>query len=227
MKILLTITTLFILTFLTACGTSIQNDSIQDDSIAEITSLNYISSSRMDNLLSMAHELEEAVYVYISADYPVYSSLEDLTLCALDIVRVEVLDERVGLVNILLPTPGIPETQTSYEVYTIHRLRVLEVFKGDTEPGDIIEIRQAGGQYGNVHVVHPYRIHFAEGDDVVLFLANPGLRFDIHKPSLLVNPFQAAYFSNSSSEDTRMRNFDSELESVADTRFNLTLTLND
>ena len=106
MKFLLTIATLFTLTFLTACGTIIQNDSTQNDSTVEITSLNYISSSRMDNLLSMAHELEEVVYVYISADYPVYSSLEDLTLCALDIVRVEVLDERVGQSRAILSRLG-------------------------------------------------------------------------------------------------------------------------
>ncbi|MCL2400996.1 MAG: hypothetical protein FWC91_14800 [Defluviitaleaceae bacterium] len=226
MKFLLTIATLFTLTFLAACGTIIQNDSTQDESLAEFTPLNYVSLSRMEHLISIAHELEEVVYVYISADYPVYSSLEDLTLLAMDIVRVEVLDERVEVINVLLPSPYNYEGQTSYDILTIHRLRVLEVFKGDTKPGDIIEIMQEGGKYGNVHVIHPYRILFAEGDDVVLFLANRAIDFDIHIPSVLLSPFQAAYNFTPSSTDARLRNASDELESIFPYN-DLILTLND
>ncbi|MCL2400953.1 MAG: hypothetical protein FWC91_14585 [Defluviitaleaceae bacterium] len=224
MKFLLT--TLFTLIFLTACGTSIQNESLQSGSLAELASLNYVSLSRMDALISMAHELEEVVYVDIHADYPAYPTLEDLASRARDIVRVEVLDERVGLVNILLPSPYNYEGQTSYEIQTIHRLRVLEVFKGDTEPGDIIEVRQEGGQYGNIIVTNSRKIPFSEGDDVVLFLANRAIDFDIHIPSVLLSPFQAAYNFTPSNTDARLRNANDELESIFPYN-DLILTLND
>ena len=220
-------TVILTVVLLTACGSSYQSNSLQNEVTSELNAINYVSFNRMEELLSRAHDLEDVVYIYIHADYPIYTDLNDLASRAEDIVKVEVLDERVGLINVLLPSPYDTEIQEMYEIHTIHRLRVLEVFKGDTEIGEIIEVRQSGGQYGNINLIHPYRIPLVSGDEVIVFLANPGLRFGIQKPSLLLNPFQSVYRLAPLNEDSRLRSESEELESVADTRFNLTLTLDD
>ena len=180
----------------------------------------------MDELLERASELNEVINIYTSAQYPHYLCIYTLTARAHDVVRVEVLDERVELVNILLAPLNYGITEM-YRIHTINRLRVLEVFKGESEAGDIIEIKQYGGKLGYINVVNPDMAPIVVGDDIVVFIGNPGIYFGIYNlPSSLLSPFQAAYRFTPLVENARMRNVNVELESVFEGN-NLTLTLED
>ena len=89
-----------------------------------------------------------SVITRVSASYPHYDSIDHLSEHATDIVRVEVLDERVQRLNTWLEAP--PAGIDPYEIYTVYRIRVVEAFQGNVSPGDIMEVRQMGGQHGGV-----------------------------------------------------------------------------
>jgi len=61
-----------------------------------------------------------------------------LSVGARDIVRVEALGQRTARLNVMLP-PSPP----NYERHAVNRFRVLEVFQGYLQPGDIIEVVQS------------------------------------------------------------------------------------
>jgi len=119
-----------------------------------------------------------------AGDWPHYRSFQDLASAATDVVRVEVLDEREDWFNPFL-NPLPPEIDP-YRLYTVYRLRVLDVFQGDAQVGDVIEVRLRVGAvvYGDLSI--------AIGDDLVLFLYASVIEGN---PAFLVNPTQGAYRS--------------------------------
>jgi len=168
----------------------------------------------------------EAEIMIVSGDFPHYTNIEHLASNASEVVRVEVLSERVEAINIWLPPQNEFEDtgevlREAYFIYTIHQLRILEVFKGDVNVGDILEVKQIGGQLDGLTVINDDKISFGAGDDLVLFLQS----FD-DVPASLLNPDQSAYRFTISNEDARNRNIDDALESLS-MQNNLTLTLND
>ena len=94
-----------------------------------------------------------------------YDSVEQLAFSATNVVRARVLDVRVEW------------NFSQFEPYSVHRVRVLEVFQGDVEPRDILEVRQP--------IWHDVaRLRFGWRDELVLFLSPGGG---------LMSPYQAAY----------------------------------
>ena len=80
---------------------------------------------------------------FTSADYVAHLDVDELTLRATHIIRGEVLDSRVQMINTMLP-PFDPDedVNSGYEIHTVNRIRVVEVFQGRTEPGSVIEVMQ-------------------------------------------------------------------------------------
>jgi len=144
--------------------------------------------------------------IFTSGEFPHYEHVDELSDRADLVVRAEVLDNgnsEMRNVTATLPDP-IPEDmlelfeagfytaemfEPNYELFTVHRVRVLEVFSGNGEVGEIIEVLQRGGESETQRIVNEDRIDFAEGEDLVLFL----LRDVDDGPTGLLTPWQAVY----------------------------------
>jgi len=84
-----------------------------------------------------------------------------------------------------------------YDIFTVYRFRVLEVYRGTTRPGEEIDVMRQGGQLGKFSYVNDLwnraNIAFTAGDELVLFLGfgkgdrsrNPDI------PSWVPNPEEA------------------------------------
>ena len=172
---------------------------------------------------------------------------------ATDIVRVEFLDDEwVELVDLAFrPTreqiavlwpdgdgPDPDNIQATDTIHTMNRARVIEVFKGNSQVGDIIDITQMGGRYGNRELICHDRILFESGDDLIVFLFYWG-EFHRENAYAIPQPFQSAYqlpasvrgmsaFSLSADGMTAF-NFNEELENFVDSIHGnpVTLTIGD
>jgi len=124
----------------------------------------------------------------VSAYDLIYDSIEDLATDATDVVRAEVLDERVEKLNTFLEEP--PPEIDPYMLYTVYRIKVLEAYQGKAAAGDIMEVRQLGGQLDDELVVSLDFVPIAPGDDLVFFLRESYIE---NYPSVLVNAHQSTY----------------------------------
>ena len=113
----------------------------------------------------------------IMFDFVSVNDLDDLLFWTTDVIRAKVLDERVDKINTLIPSESTsPDAlQYFYEVFTIYRLKVLEVFKGDTFIDEIIELAISGGQYGNINIITDPHTKLAIGEDLVVFMRVPAI----------------------------------------------------
>ena len=138
------------------------------------------------------------------------------------VVRVEVLDERVEWVNTALPSQaegaypfhpdgGYPD---EYMPRTIYRVQVLDVFKGEVEVGDILEVGQSGGQIDNVHFVADHAISLPLGGDLVLFLSIPSWMSNEDWSLGIMGGFQGAYRFPDIGDGMRAFSLDEDLASV-------------
>ena len=171
---------------------------------------------------------DELITVFARGDFFIYPSIGSMASFAEDIVRVEVLSEREEWINIWMPPQNeLQDTgegfQEMYYIHTVHQLKVLEVFRGYAEAGDIIEVMQLGGHIDNIQLINHDKVSFGIGDDLVLFLRNHGIE---NVPLTLLNPIQSAYRFTPSNADARIRNFNDELERTHEQN-NLILTLDD
>jgi len=156
----------------------------------------------------------------VSFDFPHYNSIEHLSSFSTEVVRVAVLDERVEWLNTWIPPQNEledagGEPSDLYFIYTIYRVEILEVFKGDVEVGDMIEVKQIGGQMDDTKFINMDEVPLVIGSDLILFLHS----FDDF-PASLMNATQSAYYF----PNARGRLLNAELESVHPEN-NLTLTL--
>jgi len=164
----------------------------------------------------------------ISGDFPTYDSIAHLTSVATYVIRGEVLDERVENLNVSIP-PENEEQDTGmyleshYRIFTVYRIKVLEVFQGDTSTGDIIEVRLLGSQLDDDHLPSADHTYFTIGDNLVLFLQASALE---HLPPFLVNPTQSTYRIVVPTEGLTALGVNEELESISP-KNDLTLTIGD
>ena len=181
-------------------GLTAQNEeaisTIYDDTITNIS----------DNEIRTTH---------LSGSTWAYENIDELASRATYIVRVEVLDERVESIDTMIPPAS------RYRIFTVNRLRVLDVFKGDTEIGNIMQVRQFGGQLGDEKVIYSGQITLPIGDDLILFLSCRGID---NRPAYLLSPTQSVYRFPASDSNDRIRSSDEGLECLVG-HPNLTLTL--
>jgi len=119
----------------------------------------------------------------------------------------------------------LPEPEPLYHTATINRVMILEVFQGDYQIGDIIEVRRVGGSYGTSMMFVHDGISLEVGDDVVLFLYS--WRY-IGLPHVFLTPSQGAYFFPAADGRSGRLSLDTELESVNENRgTNVRVTIDD
>ena len=187
----------------------------------EILSIGDIGEENLDD--------DEVITTHISGDRMVYPNIDMLAEWSSDIVRGKILEERIEIISILTPTPenyllfNEEDRQRFYLIHTVHQLEVLEVFKGDAEPGDIMEVRQMGGRIGNEELINPDIVPISVDDDLILFMYDNGSG----RPLVLMTPTQGVFHFTPLAESARMRNANTSLESVLESQFNLPFTLND
>ena len=137
---------------------------------------------------------ENMEIAFTMADYIQFTSIDDLLSMTTHVVMVEVLDARAELMNTWLPCEILGDAdnpQELYEVFTVTTLRILEVFQGTHEPGNIIEVWQLGGTLGNKQLVNLDMTPLPVGDELILFLEDNSL--DTAWSTALVNHSQSAY----------------------------------
>ena len=195
------------LLFLASCESATQDGLTTHDEEA-------VSAISHDEAITNTSDIE---IITTSGQFTEFICIDDLASRSMYIVRVEVLDERVEWMDF-----GIPPT-SRYAIFTVNRLRVLDVFKGDAEIGNIMEVKQRGGQLGNEKLVNSLQITLPIGDDLILFLSSWGIE---NRPMNLRNPTQSAFRIAASDASDRTRSINDELESLGD-RNNLILTFDD
>jgi len=155
-------------------------------------------------------DVNEEHNIEIRASERPFHSFDELAFRATDIVRVKALgEERVELINTWQPPPRehayapaqtvqgqdfyafIPPEEERYreryDIFTVYRFRVLEVFQGTLQPGQEIEVRRRGGQLDNFTLVnHNWNNDFTADDELVLFLR--GGDRNPYMPSWVPNP---------------------------------------
>ena len=140
-------------------------------------------------------EGDEDVDIQIEFDF--LKDVEDIKSRSSDIVQLEILNKRAEWIN---PWEGFegekPDNwQERYELYTIHRARVLNVFQGDSGIGEIIEVRQLGGSLDGANWTTPSTANFSYGDNVVLFL------IEVFSSLYgIMSPFQGSFIVNDDGE---------------------------
>jgi len=133
------------------------------------------------------------------------TGVDGMVYSSTDIVRGVILDERVERMNTMITPPDGPTEwylsmrQESYFLHTIHRIRVTEVFKGDSQIGDIIEIAQIGGRLFLSQLTNLSMVAFEIGDDIVVFMETYYNSHGIHRPASLISTFQSVYRAISTS----------------------------
>jgi len=151
---------------------------------------------------------------YFHADWQSYRSTDALAAATERyIARVKVLDERTQLINSSL-SPDLP----SYKINTVNRLKVLEVFKGNTQPGEVIEVRQIGGQLDSVNLINSDFVPLTVGDEMVVFLGGVDpeeyKEFPDAKFAVVMNPKQSFYRVPSTGVNIMEQRSETVLESI-------------
>ncbi|MCL2827762.1 MAG: hypothetical protein FWD99_03405 [Oscillospiraceae bacterium] len=187
---------------------------------------------------------DEVLTISVHADEIVFDSIEEMLhfveisgIFRIEVVRVEILDERTEWHNPALVfqheealpylssyhDPALDDLE-NFKPYTFHRIQVLEVFKGEVEAGDILEVTQMGGQIDNVRLESTSFVPLSVGDDLVLFLTSP--LWIPASPRGIIGSTQAAYRFPASGGELMALSADVALESVNPTN-ELTLTIGD
>lgn len=214
------------LVVLTACGSSNSAPQAGDEVFLPAWIADFFTEEELGS--------GEMLTLQTSSDYSSYATLAELLESAVtDVIKAEVLDERFDWIDYTLPHPeefwgdGIPEEhEPRYHPFTVYRLQVLDVFYGNTEIGEVVELAQIGGVMDNFSAVNSNMLPLAIGDIFVFLLTNPNLdpareAFPI-VPMILVNPWQTVYHTSDGERTHEL------LESVASNNFvALAVTMDD
>jgi len=258
-KIILIIVAIFLLLTFAACGTQGAQQNTQeaepiyletepDKSEAEEF---YIFPFALEPIipteLHYANIPEEDIIEHaVHGDWSVFNSLNDkLTdIATTEVVRARILSERVELQRFAWPSKeteeillaeGISLYDIAYDIFTIYQIQILDVFLSYAElvPGDVIEVRERGGQIGNERLIAWGGIApLIPGDDLLLFLytvegdvrrnpdrplLEPELFADesyFARPAGFINPWQGAYYFPAADNRMHSLNADDELSQV-------------
>jgi len=164
------------------------------------------------------HEVGSFEERHISGFPRLFVDLDHMSSEATYIIRAVILDTRNEVYSILLPPEDEYQRRTALEhgasyyfVHTVYRLRVIEVFKGRTMPGDIIEFAQIGGETAYMRVTSTEFMPIHVGEELVFFLYDHYIE---GVPIILANSVQSVYRLPPSYESVVSANPAEELESV-------------
>lgn len=135
--------------------------------------------------------------VVVKADYSFYQTLDEAASKADLIIKGEVISSETRMLNIVVDSSSEnnPELNPGGTVdatplpYLVSKIKVTERYKGDVEKGDVVEIKQLGGEFeGTQYISEDSAAVLQENAPYVLFLSTYN-----DSPASLINPFQGAY----------------------------------
>jgi hypothetical protein len=156
---------------------------------------------------------------FYHADYIAYENQDTLTVSSDTIVSGTVIDRGVRKINIAIPvdsddpfinpssTKGmevnseinsedslsdLPAPGDKFLTYTVSKVRVSEVYRGNVSVGDVIEIKQLGGFIDGTEYRSDSEKYLSINEQYLLFLLEYA---DKGMPYCLLNPTQAQYKS--------------------------------
>ena len=157
--------------FLTACAEdAMQEDPEMNDDTQYELEIQYVREGFVAPATGVLADNSKYEITYFNRGISRWDSMERLlsTDFTTDIVRLEILSEPWSKnVNIIEPDDPISPL---YIASMIWDAKVLEVFQGDLQPGDIIQIRQDGKTIDGYRNLQEGTIYFNPGDDVIVFL---------------------------------------------------------
>ena len=138
---------------------------------------------------------DEITTVYISgSELWIFDNIAQMNTQTTDIVRAKILNSRVEPINTLLRTPRPDDDmEIFYIIHTIYQLKVLEVFKGDLAVGDVLEVAQMGGLYGNRKLVFSNQLSMNRGDEFIFFLHSYDAYGFGHLPMTIAGSYQGVF----------------------------------
>jgi hypothetical protein len=141
------------------------------------------------------NESEVITEYFEGGDAWIRTSIEELSAFATEVIKAEVLDSRVERINTLLSDFDFDDeiAEQFIMLHTVHRLRVLEVFDGGLEVGDIVEVMQKGGRLGNHELIYNRQLPLESGDSLIFFLRSFEAQGFGHLPMALEAGSQAVY----------------------------------
>ena len=133
---------------------------------------------------------------FAGGDLWMFDSINQMNAQTTDVVRAVVSSSRTEPINTLLAIPcNDDDLERFYMIHTIHEIIVIEVFKGNSLVGDVLEIMQIGGLYNNRELVYPFQIAMNYEDEFIFFLQC----FDEfgfgHLPMTIVGSYQGVFYS--------------------------------
>lgn len=144
--------------------------------------------------------------VLVRQDFPHYKSIDSLSEKADVVIKGRVIKSRVEALNDVIystsvdekmnPEGELPEEKTNYTIYTIYTIEIVDSLKGNSKPGDTIEVKQLGGEVENIDFISEENIDILTGNDYVLFLATYE-----NTPASLLNSVQSLYIYGETSEE--------------------------
>lgn len=134
--------------------------------------------------------------IYTSALYKNYDDVKSLEDYSDLIVKGTVIGTTVDWIDASMDpdatddersNPG-GEVDRTKEIFTVHKVRVDNSYKGDIEKGDIIEVKQFGGETENTIMIDEDVTYLEEDKEYILYLETYE-----DSPATLLNPIQAYY----------------------------------
>jgi hypothetical protein len=147
---------------------------------------------------------ENITRVVYTADYPFYSSIEELAGMAGLVIKGTVESQKVVELNDVISdeylsddpvaNPGGKDVDQSTSVYTVYTIRVIDCYKGCDDVQETVEVKEWGGDFNGVTYEFADAVRFQKNKTYIMFLA-----VYPDSPSMLLNPMQAAYAENGDS----------------------------
>ncbi|MCG7376709.1 hypothetical protein MH215_06865 [Paenibacillus sp. ACRSA] len=151
------------------------------------------------------------ITVIASEDFPNYSSINDLSDRADTIIKGNVIQTRVEVLNDRVQAPEADQENAQKvtleagneelafdKIYTIHTIQVAESYKGAFVAGDTLEVKQLGGQLNNTEIINDDHVSLIPTKDYVLFLETYE-----DTPASLLNSIQSLYVIKPASKSSQ------------------------
>jgi hypothetical protein len=155
---------------------------------------------------------KEKTTVEISTSYPYYTSIEHLSQRADLIIEGIIMGSSVEEIDI---SNKKRDTKSIKDIYTVYKIKVTQCYKGDVQPGEIVEIKQLGGETERIRYACEDNAKFSVNNKYIMFLETYE-----NVPASLLNPIQSSYGVVSDALDKET------IISISD-KNDLTLTMSD
>lgn len=152
-----------------------------------------------DNLQTggRASQKQDKKTIVCSADYPEYTSVDDLSAHADYVVYGTVLSERYESMSLRIPESGAESAEAGQDneqtVVTVYEVRVKESYSGAVSSGDVLKVMLLGGETEDTVYQYEDSPEIEVGSEYVFFLSGSQI---VENGAWLLNNTQALYAAN-------------------------------